>query len=226
MFIIPCRICLTLWLLKKMNLRKGYSKALSPVLRSSIFCVTNFRWTHLRYFLLKALCVIYYDTDIYGVFFCVVKEEEGCTLLQREKNSRTRLDVMKEHKKKRMDELKSFIARDHELCRIICTTPFSIDQDSVPSLQQLKTYQAYLDNLTKEKVPLFVSVTIGSKFYQVLTISLLFPGVPPSWVCEHQKRHHNMHGWSGAGARDQLWDGCDVWGWGGVLSVRWQHRCA
>lgn len=134
----------------------------------------------MRYFLFKALCLMYYDTDIYGFFFCVVKEEEGCTLLQREKNSRTRLDVMKEHKKKRMDELKSLIARDHELCRIICTTPFSIDQDSVPSLQQLKTYQAYLDNLTKEKVSLFVSITIGSKFYQVLTISFIFPGVPPS----------------------------------------------
>lgn len=84
-------------------------------------------------------------------------------MLQMEKNNRTRLEVMKEHKKKRMEELKSLIVKDRELCRIICTTPFSIDQDSVPSLQQLKTYQAYLDDLTKEKVPLFISFIISSK---------------------------------------------------------------
>uniref|UniRef100_H3D847 Protein regulator of cytokinesis 1a n=1 Tax=Tetraodon nigroviridis TaxID=99883 RepID=H3D847_TETNG len=79
------------------------------------------------------------------------EEEEGCTVLQMEKNNRTRLEVMKEHKKKRIEELKSLVAKDRELCRIICTSPFSIDQDSVPSLQQLKTYHAYLDDLTKEK---------------------------------------------------------------------------
>lgn len=110
-----------------------------------------------------------------------MKEEEGCTVLQMEKNNRTRLEVMKEHKKKRMEELKGLIAKDRELCRIICTTPFSIDQDSVPSLQQLKTYQAYLDDLTKEKVSLFISFIISSKFYQFLTcFFFFFPGAPPS----------------------------------------------
>ncbi len=73
-------------------------------------------------------------------------------MLQMEKNSRTRLEVMKEHKKQRMDELKDLIGKDHELSDIMCTTPFCIDQDSIPSLQQLETYRAYLDDLTKEKV--------------------------------------------------------------------------
>lgn len=91
-------------------------------------------------------------------------------MLQMEKNNRTRLDVMREHKKRRMEELKSLIAKDRELCRIICTAPFSIDQESVPSLEQLKTYQAYLDDLTKEKVSLFISFIISATFYQVLTI--------------------------------------------------------
>lgn len=81
-----------------------------------------------------------------------MKEEEGCTMLQMEKNSRTRLEVMKEHKRQRMEELKGLIAKDRELCGIMCTTPFCIDEDSVPSLEQLKTYHAYLDDLTKEKV--------------------------------------------------------------------------
>lgn len=82
-----------------------------------------------------------------------VEEEEGCTMLQMEKNSRTRLEVMKEHKKQRMEELKGLIAKDRELCGIMCTKPFGIDHDSVPSLQQLKNYHAYLDDLNKEKVP-------------------------------------------------------------------------
>lgn len=73
-------------------------------------------------------------------------------MLQMEKNSRTRLEVMKEHKRQRMVELKGLVDRDQELCGIMCTTPFSIDHNSVPSLQTLKNYHAYLDNLTKEKV--------------------------------------------------------------------------
>lgn len=91
------------------------------------------------------------------VFFCIfAKEEEGCTVLQIEKNNRTRLELMKEHKKKRMEELKSLVAKDRELCGIMCTTPYGIDKDSVPSLQQLTALKAYLDDLTKEKVSLFI----------------------------------------------------------------------
>lgn len=139
-----------------------------------------------------------------------MKEEEGCTVLQMEKNNRTRLEVMKEHKKKRMEELKNLISKDRELCRIICTTPFSIDQDSVPSLQQLKAYQAYLEDLTKEKVPPLLSFLISSASYLVLTMFFIiifffpFPGAPPPSVCEHQKGRHSLHELSGAGARDQF----------------------
>lgn len=79
-------------------------------------------------------------------------------MLQIEKNNRTRLEVMKEHKKKRMEELKSLIAKDRELCGIMCKAPFDIDLESVPSLQRLKTYKAYVEDLTKEKVSLLLSV--------------------------------------------------------------------
>ncbi|XP_054475855.1 protein regulator of cytokinesis 1-like isoform X2 [Anoplopoma fimbria] len=79
------------------------------------------------------------------------EEEDGCTMLQMEKNSRTRLELMKEHKRQRMEELKGLIGKDRELCDIMCTTPFCIDQDSIPSLKQLETYHAYMDDLTKEK---------------------------------------------------------------------------
>ncbi|XP_023811509.1 protein regulator of cytokinesis 1 isoform X1 [Oryzias latipes] len=79
------------------------------------------------------------------------EEEDGCTMLQLEKNSRTRLEVMKEHKKQRMEELRGLISKDQELCEIMCTTPFFINHSSVPSLDQLETYKAYLNDLTKEK---------------------------------------------------------------------------
>ncbi|KAM9853918.1 protein regulator of cytokinesis 1-like [Aulostomus maculatus] len=79
------------------------------------------------------------------------EEEDGCTMLQLEKNSRTRLEVMKEHKRQRVEELKGLIVKDRELCDIMCTTPFCIDQESIPSLKQLEAYHAYLDDLTKEK---------------------------------------------------------------------------
>ncbi|KAM6926275.1 protein regulator of cytokinesis 1-like isoform 1-T1 [Lycodopsis pacificus] len=78
------------------------------------------------------------------------KEEDGCSMLQIENNSRTRLELMMEQKKKRMEELKGLIAKDRELCVILCTTPFGIDHDAVPSLKQLETYHAYLDDLTKD----------------------------------------------------------------------------
>ncbi|KAL6106603.1 prc1 [Pungitius sinensis] len=79
------------------------------------------------------------------------EEEDGCTMLQMEKNSRTRLEVMKGHKKQRMEELKGLVSKDRELCAIMCTTPFCIDTDSIPSLKQLEAYHAYMDDLTKEK---------------------------------------------------------------------------
>ncbi|MEQ2197311.1 hypothetical protein XENOCAPTIV_027390, partial [Xenoophorus captivus] len=80
------------------------------------------------------------------------RDEEGCTILQMEKSCRTRVEVMKGHKNQRMEELKGLAAKDCELCDIMCTTPFSIDQNSVPSVKQLETYRTYLDDLMKEKV--------------------------------------------------------------------------
>ncbi|CAN9499408.1 unnamed protein product [Ophioblennius macclurei] len=79
------------------------------------------------------------------------EEEDGCTILQMEKNNRTRLDVMREQKRQRIEDLKSLAVRDHQLCEKMCTTPFGIDLTTVPSLTQLESYKSYLDNLSKEK---------------------------------------------------------------------------
>lgn len=79
------------------------------------------------------------------------EEESGCTMLQVEKNSRTQLEGLKEHRKLRLEEFKRLIAKDGELCDIMSTTPFAIDKDCVPSLKQLDEYHAYLNDLTKQK---------------------------------------------------------------------------
>lgn len=88
-------------------------------------------------------------------------------MLQLEKNSRTRLELMKEHKKQRMEELRGLVSKDQELCEILCTSPFSIDHSSVPSLEQLETYKAYLDDLTKEKVMIVLL------FFSIFSLSFL-----------------------------------------------------
>nr|XP_057931119.1 protein regulator of cytokinesis 1-like isoform X3 [Doryrhamphus excisus] len=79
------------------------------------------------------------------------EEEEGCSMLKMEKNSQMRVKVMKAHRKQRMNDLKDLVEKDRELCDIMCTKPFSINHESVPSLKQLETYRTYLDDLTKEK---------------------------------------------------------------------------
>lgn len=102
-------------------------------------------------------------------------------MLQMEKNNRTRLDMMKEHKKQRMEELRGLVVKDRELCDIMCTTPFCIDQSSIPSLKQLETYRAYLDDLTKEKV-LVIFFSLISAFVFLLRFviyNLNFTGAPP-----------------------------------------------
>ncbi|XP_024859398.1 protein regulator of cytokinesis 1 isoform X2 [Kryptolebias marmoratus] len=79
------------------------------------------------------------------------EEEDGCTILQLEKDSRTRLEMLEKHKKQRMEELKDLFDKDRELCDDMCMTPFSIDKSAVPSAKQLEAYRAYIDDLTKEK---------------------------------------------------------------------------
>uniref|UniRef100_A0A674B3R8 Protein regulator of cytokinesis 1 n=1 Tax=Salmo trutta TaxID=8032 RepID=A0A674B3R8_SALTR len=78
-------------------------------------------------------------------------EDEGRTMLQLEKDIRSRLEVMMKQKSQRVKELKTLYKQDRELCDIMCSVPFCIDLDSVPSLEQLDSYHSYLNDLTKEK---------------------------------------------------------------------------
>ncbi|KAK3525779.1 hypothetical protein QTP70_007541 [Hemibagrus guttatus] len=79
------------------------------------------------------------------------EEDDGLSMLQLEKEIRTRLKVMLKQKNQRMSELKSLIQQDRELCDILCDNLHPIDPDCVPSAQQLHDYQQHIASRNQEK---------------------------------------------------------------------------
>ncbi|KAJ8002504.1 hypothetical protein DPEC_G00159590 [Dallia pectoralis] len=79
------------------------------------------------------------------------EEDQGRTMLQLEKDIRSRLEVLMKQRSQRIKEMKTMYREDRELCDVMCLVPFSIDTDSVPSLGQLDEYRTYLVDLAKEK---------------------------------------------------------------------------
>ncbi|XP_035168085.1 protein regulator of cytokinesis 1 isoform X2 [Oxyura jamaicensis] len=77
--------------------------------------------------------------------------EEESTILQMEKDLRTRVEVMLKQKRDRKQELKALQEQDRDLCDILCTSPFGIDSNAVPSLEELDRYRRHLASLSAEK---------------------------------------------------------------------------
>ncbi|XP_010018406.1 PREDICTED: protein regulator of cytokinesis 1, partial [Nestor notabilis] len=98
-----------------------------------------------------ALCRNELDTLCKELQLDPLEVEEESTILQMEKNLRTRVEVMLKQKRDRKQELKTMQEQDQDLCSILCTTPFSIDSNAVPSLEDLDRYRRYLASLTTEK---------------------------------------------------------------------------
>ncbi|KAM9497181.1 protein regulator of cytokinesis 1a isoform 1-T1 [Clarias gariepinus] len=84
------------------------------------------------------------------------EEDDGLSMLQLEKEIRTRLKVMLKQKNQRLGELKSLIQQDRELCDILCDNPHSIDPDRVPSAEQLHSYRQHIASRNQEKERRFV----------------------------------------------------------------------
>ncbi|NXU45506.1 PRC1 regulator, partial [Drymodes brunneopygia] len=86
--------------------------------------------------------------------------EEASSILQMEKNLRTRVETLRKCKRDRTQELKALHEQDQDLCDILCTSPFSIDTGSVPSLEDLDRYRrhvASLNSLKEQRREEFVS---------------------------------------------------------------------
>ena len=98
--------------------------------------------------------IIHHPQWFYRIWVPLWQEEEGHTMLQLEKDIRTRVEVMMKQKSQRMQELKALCVQDQELCDILCTDSYSIGPDSVPSLKELENFRQHIVNLTSEKVNL------------------------------------------------------------------------
>ncbi|XP_053128405.1 protein regulator of cytokinesis 1 isoform X2 [Hemicordylus capensis] len=79
------------------------------------------------------------------------EEDEEATILQLEKDLRTRLEVMLKQKRERMQELKTLQDRDQDLCDLLCTPRYHIDSEAVPSLEELDRFRRHLAALAAEK---------------------------------------------------------------------------
>ncbi|XP_038623263.1 protein regulator of cytokinesis 1 isoform X1 [Tachyglossus aculeatus] len=79
------------------------------------------------------------------------QEEEDTTILQLEKDLRTRVEVLQKQKKERKLELAALQEQDRDLCEILCVAPYGVDCGAVPSLDELDRFQRHLANMVELK---------------------------------------------------------------------------
>ncbi|XP_062998826.1 protein regulator of cytokinesis 1 isoform X2 [Elgaria multicarinata webbii] len=77
--------------------------------------------------------------------------DEDTTILQLEKDLRTRVEVMLKQKRERKQELKALQERDRDLCDLLCASPYCVDGEAVPSLAELDCFRRHLAALAAEK---------------------------------------------------------------------------
>uniref|UniRef100_A0A8D3D9D2 Protein regulator of cytokinesis 1b n=1 Tax=Scophthalmus maximus TaxID=52904 RepID=A0A8D3D9D2_SCOMX len=76
------------------------------------------------------------------------EEERGVTMLQQEKNIRTQTEALMKEKTRRMQQLKVLLEQEQDLCDILCSVPYGIAPDSVPSPEQLEDFCQHITNTT------------------------------------------------------------------------------
>uniref|UniRef100_A0AAQ5Y3U5 Protein regulator of cytokinesis 1b n=1 Tax=Amphiprion ocellaris TaxID=80972 RepID=A0AAQ5Y3U5_AMPOC len=81
----------------------------------------------------------------------VFEEEEGISMLQQEKNIRTEVEALMKEKTQRMQQLKLLLEQDQDLVDIMCSIPYGIAPDSVPSMEQLENFRQHIANQNAEK---------------------------------------------------------------------------
>ena len=80
------------------------------------------------------------------------QEDEYQTMLLQEKAIRMRVSVMVEEKSQRMRQLKALTDQDQDLCDLLCSEPFPISPDRVPSTEQLQKYKQHVAQMCAERV--------------------------------------------------------------------------
>ncbi|XP_049459002.1 protein regulator of cytokinesis 1b isoform X1 [Epinephelus fuscoguttatus] len=82
----------------------------------------------------------------------VFEEENGISMLQQEKNIRTQVEALMKEKTQRKQQLKVLLEQDQDLCDVLCSMPYGIAPDSVPTPDQLKSFSQHIVNQNAEKV--------------------------------------------------------------------------
>ena len=73
-------------------------------------------------------------------------------MVQREKELRTKLENLNREKHERVKKLKQLREEDERLCQVLCSTPFYVPSNIVPSREQLQELEAHVKGLLAEKV--------------------------------------------------------------------------
>ena len=91
-----------------------------------------------------------------------VQEETGISMLQQEKNIRTQVDALLKERTQRMQQLKLLLEQDQDLSDILCSMPYGINHDSVPTPEQLESFSQHIANQNAEKggAPFVLSVSV------------------------------------------------------------------
>lgn len=101
--------------------------------------------------LFKTAVVITADEQIF-TFELLFQEEKGISMLQQEKNLRIQVQALMKEKANRMQQLKTLLEQEQDLCDILCSMPYGIAADCVPSVEQLENFQQHIQNQNEEKV--------------------------------------------------------------------------
>ncbi|XP_032415934.1 protein regulator of cytokinesis 1b isoform X1 [Xiphophorus hellerii] len=81
----------------------------------------------------------------------VFEEEDGISMLQQEKNIRTEVEALMTERNQRMQQLKALLDQDQDLCDVLCSMPYGVAADCVPSLEQLENFQQHIAQQNEEK---------------------------------------------------------------------------
>ncbi|XP_029316733.1 protein regulator of cytokinesis 1b isoform X2 [Cottoperca gobio] len=79
------------------------------------------------------------------------EEENDISMLQQEKNIRTQVEALLKERTQRMQQLKVLLEQEQDLCDILCSMPYGIAPDSVPTLEQLESFDQHVANHNAEK---------------------------------------------------------------------------
>lgn len=131
-------------------------------------------------------------------------------MLQQEKNIRTQVEALMKEKAQRLQQLKALLEQDQDLCDVLCSAPYGVAPDCVPSLEQLENFHQHISNQKAEKVS---DSVISIRYFTTSAVAPLrsrlfvLPGETPRRVHRAEEADHRLHGGAGPHPRDQLREG-------------------